>query len=1490
MNNKVFTFLCFLLISSAGLANSFKDDLFKNHMAIKSHHPDLFHKNFNSYFLNFQFLNENPLNTTFLTDGFEDPTAWAFSNPTVNQWVVGNAVNNGGNNALYISNDEGATNTYTTTATKISHAYRNIDITEDMNIVSLNFDWRCVGQGFANNKNDYFRVWLTPSTFTPMFGIKLNANNGKQLGRVAGYNNSAYFVPEHIELDLSQYSGQTMRIVFEWVNDFTNGEQPPAAIDNLSITNFTCGIPNNLTIDHATGDSIKVNWNTPTTGEATYDVYLSINSQTPTDNQVVTGTSSTNSYTFENLNESTTYNVWVRTNCDDQNATSFWVGPLQVTTTMDLQNLPYNENFEGNTPYSFQNDSTNKWIIGNGANNGGEKALYISNNELANEYAHVSNVSHVFKDFSVPIDSEKIQVSFDWRCIGEKSFLNMADYFDVWVVPTSFTPIPGTRIANVNGGFKIGITNGYNLNTVFKNALFTFNNPQFSGSSFRLVFEWINNANAGEQPPAAIDNLFLKVVTCNAPTNLGINNSLVTANGIGITWSQPAESNAIGIDYYYSTNVTDIPGLATQAINVQPISGSSTVIPNLTSGTQYYIWIRNNCGATDGTSIWTGPVSIYTACDPIGLPFWEGFNTNSLTKFCWKTFGTNTWNINYNDTDLTYEGNRSSYIETTNYGDDELYNEYLVSPPLQLNGNQQLKFHYRAVGGPTFFKVMASTTGFNPSDFTIEVLPNQTYNNLNHQEMIVDLDQTNGQGISGITYIAFVIQGVGLGDYNALVIDNVFVVDKPECIPNTVNNLFACGTASNGTTFNWSALATENQWELFVAESNQLPSEITETILVNEPTYLLEQDNLVLGEEYALWIRSVCEGGNGAWTRKSFYIYDSNISDANPFCAGGEGIVFPNVHGKNPNVYGQVACLGETPNPVWYFLKIDQPGDLVFDIIQNTEFEDGNPIGDDLDVDYVAFGPFNDLSQACMETIIGPCPPGVDCPNNINTGATSPYPIGNIVDCSFDDEAVETLTILNAQSGQIYAVLITNYDGDEGFIKLQQTNLDGEGSGSTDCKFLCEVTLGENIEACLGSEVTLTAYTSTNVPEDELGITFKWYKDDMLLDETIYNTKQITVTETGVYKIEMDGGFCEEPSVSEVQVNFTSAFQGNVKTFIEICDLDNDGFGLFDLESFVSQTLATSANVAKNSGRIYSTAQAAEDENAAFEIPITNNYNVPEDKLFLRIDRTDIICYKVFEIDIKLKSTIYPIVDFEYPSTICLNNMTYLEPTLDENFTTGGKFSYTGVDGGLYLDSNTGAIDLSYSLPGKYTINYSYSIPSGSCGDDKSFSNTIEILNRFQISYQGGCVSGKFLLKAVDLLGNTNLIDAIYLWTGPEGFTSSSPEIETSSKGIYTLLFTTKDGCYENLEIDLSETNCMIQKGISPNGDGLNDFFDLKDYIVIKLSVFNRYGTEVYSYGSGYTNEWYGQGKSSNLLPDGTYFYEIQTLTEVLTGWIQINK
>lgn len=68
-----------------------------------------------------------------------------------------------------------------------------------------------------------------------------------------------------------------------------------------------------------------------------------------------------------------------------------------------------------------------------------------------------------------------------------------------------------------------------------------------------------------------------------------------------------------------------------------------------------------------------------------------------------------------------------------------------------------------------------------------------------------------------------------------------------------------------------------------------------------------------------------------------------------------------------------------------------------------------------------------------------------------------------------------------------------------------------------------------------------------------------------------------------------------------------------------------------------------------------------------------------------------------------------------------------------------------------------------------------------------------------------------------------------------------------------------------------------IPKGISPNGDGENDYLDLDGYFVSKIAIYNRFGVEVYS-KKDYTNEWKGQDKNNKLLSTGTYFYVVEVL------------
>ena len=176
---------------------------------------------------------------------------------------------------------------------------------------------------------------------------------------------------------------------------------------------------------------------------------------------------------------------------------------------------------------------------------------------------------------------------------------------------------------------------------------------------------------------------------------------------------------------------------------------------------------------------------------------------------------------------------------------------------------------------------------------------------------------------------------------------------------------------------------------------------------------------------------------------------------ADPFCTG-TTYNFPNTTGV-PNL-GSVNCLITTPNPAWYYMEIDQNGSMVIDISQQ------NASGTGLDVDFILWGPFSSLNSACA--------------------GANPFPAGSAIDCSYSANAAETATIPNAQVGQVYVMLITNFSNQPGNITFSQTS----GSGSADCSFTCGVNLTATPSVCnnntysVSGNLTVTAGPGISVP------------------------------------------------------------------------------------------------------------------------------------------------------------------------------------------------------------------------------------------------------------------------------------------------------------------------------------------------------------------------------------------------------------------------
>lgn len=183
----------------------------------------------------------------------------------------------------------------------------------------------------------------------------------------------------------------------------------------------------------------------------------------------------------------------------------------------------------------------------------------------------------------------------------------------------------------------------------------------------------------------------------------------------------------------------------------------------------------------------------------------------------------------------------------------------------------------------------------------------------------------------------------------------------------------------------------------------------------------------------------------------------------------------------------------------------------------------------------------------------------------------------------------------------------------------------------------------------------------------------------------------------------------------------------------------------------------------------------------------------------------------------------------------------------------------------------------------------------------EAVSTEVAVFDDFDFESIKYCQNGNLLLEVVPILESFNINAANFNWqlnnvtVGNDAifdvtaYLKGTIAIETMPI-TFTITVTTAEGCPKTKSIPIESVYCGIQKGVSPNNDGLNEFFDLRLLNVKLLSIFNRYGTKVYS-KNGYKDEWHGQTDNGHILPNATYYYVIDFENDgSKTGWIYINN
>ena len=189
-------------------------------------------------------------------------TTLSISRPTTNSTTVTTAFTltfaaisaNITGNSAYVSDDNGLSNGYNYTTARRIYFYRDVTLPSGETAYSLKFDVRSLGVAYS----DAWQVLVAPTSVTPT-GLDSQSANvlpsgfstaivpNELAGAVSLTYGAGILYPQTMFASIPpSFAGQTVRLIFMWTNDASNGASNPAAIDNISLTSRVAGDVNSV--------------------------------------------------------------------------------------------------------------------------------------------------------------------------------------------------------------------------------------------------------------------------------------------------------------------------------------------------------------------------------------------------------------------------------------------------------------------------------------------------------------------------------------------------------------------------------------------------------------------------------------------------------------------------------------------------------------------------------------------------------------------------------------------------------------------------------------------------------------------------------------------------------------------------------------------------------------------------------------------------------------------------------------------------------------------------------------------------------------------------------------------------------------------------------------------------------------------------------------------------------------------------------------------
>lgn len=569
-----------------------------------------------------------------------------------------------------------------------------------------------------------------------------------------------------------------------------------------------------LTIGDVDSNSLTANW--VAMGEA---VNFAI-----TLNGVAQGTTSADSYAFQNLTPNTLYTVGIGAICTSTNDT-MW-SYRNVKTSCGAMILPYVENFEGDNAgemascWNIIHDYTYSDYYG-----GTSYFPSITNNGINNSKALSFCANGPCMAATAPIPNSGLQgdmyhISFHARLASNSCSATAGVMTDV---NYDTTYIQLVNIINDDAWHRYDIyTTSLNPNDIYHFAI-RYDGTYSYGANYLLDIDSLNiEFDAGCHYPA---NLTVTTTTSSATlnwTNDGANANYVVAYRL---------SNGNTYTYTYAGTST------------------STTISNLQSAMSYLFCVGNIC--SNGDTLWS-EISGITDCGLVNLPYFEDFSayTQDVLPPCWV----------YNSTGVTHFDGGLFFRSNTGPN-------YPAVLPQFNNIISKLEIEFKTKLGPV-----------SQGDAILVGVADASGNFIQWLDTLTDPNQSRSSFV-WMTYRFDNYSGTGVrialgrlySGADWALIDDITVRQIPTCksAENIVgHNLFD----PDSSYFTWTHPDNATNFYVYVdtvtADTTTIP--INNLITVTGSSYLIPAGILTGGGKYKFFIRTDCDVTESPWSVATF--------------------------------------------------------------------------------------------------------------------------------------------------------------------------------------------------------------------------------------------------------------------------------------------------------------------------------------------------------------------------------------------------------------------------------------------------------------------------------------------------------------------------------------------------------------------------------------------------------------------------------------------